>query len=189
MQQSKTKKYTLIAVLAVMAYLLMFLAVSIIPLVPWMKLDLSDLPVLLGFIVLGYRGGWEILLLRTVIYFVLSGPSLPNLIGVGASLLASAIFCTTIYAGLKRGARHGKKYAGIVLLATLLLTIAMALANWLVITPLYLNVLGMQLNISLGQMILYGVIPFNLIKGIVIGIIFGVIYPKLSKAIQEKISA
>ncbi|HAB50143.1 MAG TPA: ECF transporter S component, partial [Lactobacillus sp.] len=62
----------------------------------------------------------------------------------------------------------------------------LALLNWLVTIPLYMSLLGMKLNIPLGQMILFGVVPFNLIKGIVIGIAFILIYKKLSAWIEHK---
>ena len=52
--------------------------------------------------------------------------------------------------------------------------------------PQNMSVLGMKLNIPLGQMILFGVVPFNLIKGIVIGTTFILIYKKLSVWIEHK---
>ncbi len=70
--------------------------------------------------------------------------------------------------------------------ATLSLTVMLALLNWLVTIPLYMSLLGMKLNIPLGQMILFGVVPFNLIKGIVIGTTFILIYKKLSVWIEHK---
>lgn len=70
--------------------------------------------------------------------------------------------------------------------ATLSLTVVLSLLNWLVTLPLYMSLLGMKLSLPLGQLILFGVVPFNLVKGIVIGTAFVLVYKKLSVWIEHK---
>ena len=67
--------------------------------------------------------------------------------------------------------------------ATLGMTVIMAAANYWVITPLYIKVLGMKITIPLVKMVLLGVVPFNLIKGIVIGGLTTLLVPKLRKGL------
>lgn len=45
--------------------------------------------------------------------------------------------------------------------------------------PLYMNLLGMKLGMPLSTMVLFGVVPFNLIKGAVIGSLFALVYCRL----------
>ena len=80
----------------------------------------------------------------------------------------------------KAGTQH---YVRAIALATLGMTVVMAAANYWVITPLYIKVLGMKITIPLVKMVLLGVVPFNLIKGIVIGGLTTLLVPKLRKVL------
>ncbi|WP_281164977.1 ECF transporter S component [Liquorilactobacillus sicerae] len=177
---SVARKYVLAACLAAISYLLMFLSFAVIPIVPYMKVDFSDLPVLLGMFLLGPFGGIEIALIRSVLYFLISGPSISNLIGVSTSFLATLAFCLPMYQIVQ--SEHflkGKKVLLSIVVATLSLTFFLSLGNWLIITPLYMSVLGMKLSLPLNQLILFGVIPFNLIKGVSLSIAFWLVFSKL----------
>lgn len=100
--------------------------------------------------------------------------------------MATLAFCLPLYYLLKNKSLIWQSVVRAILGATLSLTVVLALLNWLVTIPLYMSLLGMKLNIPLGQMILFGVVPFNLIKGIVIGTTFILIYKKLSVWIEHK---
>lgn len=177
---SVARKYVLAACLAAISYLLMFLSFSIIPIVPYMKIDFSDLPILLGMFLLGTAGGIEIALIRSILYFLISGPSISSLIGVSTSFLATLAFCLPLYWLLKdQAAPTVKTMLLSIVISTLSLTIILSLGNWLVITPLYMSVLGMKLSLPLSQLVLFGVVPFNLIKGSLLGIVFWLIFAKL----------
>lgn len=173
------RRLTLGACLAAISYLLMFVSFVVIPLVPFMKLDFSDLPILVAFCLLGTAGGVQVAFLRSLLYFIISGPSLPNLIGVSLSFLATLSFCLPLYYVLRRQKLTAKDKIIAVLIATLSLTLILSLVNWLVTIPLYMQLLGLKLSLPLPQMILYGVVPFNLIKGVVVGSLFLLLYAKL----------
>lgn len=183
---SVARKYVLAACLAAISYLLMFLSFSVIPIVPYMKIDFSDIPVLLGMFLLGAAGGIEIALIRSVLYFLISGPSIGSLIGVATSFLATLAFCLPLYWLLKDKAEPTFKLVLLsIIIPTLSLTIILSLGNWLVITPLYLSVLGMKLSLPLNQLVLFGVVPFNLIKGSLLGIVFWLIFAKLRTWLKD----
>lgn len=179
MEQALTKKYALVAMLSVIAYFLMLFSVAIIPFVAWMKLDLSDVIVLLALFCLGVKGGIEVAAFKSLLYFLVSGPDLTNLIGTLTSFIAILAFCLPIYFYLKPAPKNWKSYTIAITLGTVSLTVLLALLNWLVITPLYIRLLGLHLQISLPILILGGVIPFNLIKGVVVGTVFVVIFNRL----------
>ena len=170
------KKWVLIACLAAISYLLMFISFAVIPLVPYMKVDFSDLAVLIGFFILKTKGGLNIALIRSLLYFLITGLSLDNFIGVATSFCATIAFCLPMYLVLRT---KPKKMLLAVVLATFSLTTILSFANWLVITPVYMAVLGMKLSLPLAQLILYGVVPFNLIKGILVGVAFSLVYNRL----------
>jgi riboflavin transporter FmnP len=145
-----------------------------------MKIDFSDLPILLGMFLLGPMGGIEIALIRSLLYFLISGPSIAQLIGVATSFAATLLFCLPIYYLLRRDQTPNLKNILVTILsATLLLTFVLSLANWLIITPLYMSVLGMKLSLPLSKLVLFGVVPFNLIKGVLVGTAFWLLFSRM----------
>ena len=187
MTHTSIKRWVLIACLAGISYLLMFLSFSIIPIAPYMKIDFSDLAVLLGFFLLGTSGGLGVAFVRSLLYFIITGVSLDNFIGVATSLIASIVFCLPLY--LLLGNKHKpslKDYILGIVIATISLTVILSLANWLVITPLYISVLGLNLGLPLNELILYAVVPFNLVKGILVGGVFALVYSRLYAWIVQK---
>ncbi|KRL01231.1 hypothetical protein FC81_GL001372 [Liquorilactobacillus capillatus DSM 19910] len=187
MLYSGSRRYVIAACLAGISYLLMFVSFSVIPIVPYMKIDFSDLPIIFGMLVLGPLGGIEIALLRSVLYFLISGPSLASLIGVSTNLFASLVFTLPLFYLMRRNPRVTPlNIIKTITLATLSLTILLSLANWLVITPLYMAVLGMKLSLPLADLVLIGVVPFNLIKGILVGGVFWIAFAKMRVWLTKK---
>jgi len=160
------------ALFAGISYVLMFVALPIVPIVPYMKLDLSDLVVLIGMSVFGLGGAILIAAVKELLYFVTTGMDVVNLIGVMTAFIADLSLIVPISLVLKRRNPSLTRQIVAVVLGTLSLTVVLSLGNWLVITPLYLKVLNISIGLPVSKLVLLGVIPFNLIKGVVLGILF-----------------
>ncbi|MCF6515015.1 ECF transporter S component [Lactobacillus sp. S2-2] len=186
MQKSNNvKKMVQISVISGISYLLMFLAVPIIPVVPYLKIDFSDIPILIGITLFGFRGSVIATLLKGLLYFITTGLSIPSFIGVLSSITATIILLIFYY--LMRNMLNQNIYTkGLkVSIISIILTIIMSVENLFIITPLYLKVLNMDLGMSVIKLIIYGVIPFNLIKGILVGGLFMVISNKLNIGLNK----
>ncbi|MFC6288933.1 ECF transporter S component [Levilactobacillus angrenensis] len=173
----KVRSMVEMALFAGCAYVLMFVSVPIIPIVPYMKLDLSDLVVLLGMSLFGPAGAVMIAAVKELLYFVSTGMDIVNFIGVLTAFIADIAYILPISYVLKRkqagsGQPSLSRQIWAVVAGTLTLTVVLSLANWWVITPLYLKVWGMSLGLPVNKLILLGVIPFNLLKGVILGILF-----------------
>ncbi|WP_311406961.1 ECF transporter S component [Liquorilactobacillus uvarum] len=187
MLYSGSRKYIIAACLAGISYLLMFISFAVIPIVPYMKIDFSDLPILFGMLILGPLGGIEVALLRSVLYFLISGPSIANLIGVSTNLVASLAFTLPLFYVLKKNQSvTSLNIFKSISLATISLTLLLSIANWLVITPLYMSVLGMKLSLPLAEIVLFGVVPFNLIKGVLVGGVFWIAFAKMRVWLKKR---
>ncbi|WP_367294934.1 ECF transporter S component [Levilactobacillus yonginensis] len=160
------------ALFAGISYVLMFVALPIVPIVPYMKLDLSDLVVLIGMSVFGLGGAILIAAVKELLYFVTTGMDVVNLIGVMTAFIADLALIVPISLVLKRRDPSLTRQILAVVLGTLSLTVVLSLGNWLVITPLYLKVLNISIGLPVSKLVLLGVIPFNLIKGVVLGVLF-----------------
>lgn len=173
------------ALFAGVAFVLMFISIPIIPLVPYMKLDLSDLVVLLGMSLFGPGGAILIAAVKELLYLVATGLDIVNFIGVLTAFIADLALILPIGALLKQPMPSLKRQVLAVITGTLSLTVILSVANWWVITPLYLKVWHMSLGLPVNQLILLGVIPFNLIKGIVLGSLFIILSRRMAPWIAK----
>ncbi|SKA03609.1 ECF transporter S component [Fructilactobacillus lindneri] len=178
----KTKTMVLVSILAALAYALMFLSFPIIPAFPFLKLDFSDLPILIGLFMVGPLGAVEILLLKLFLYWMTMGFSIPELIGLSSSLIVSLIFILGFYLFRKDVVKHGLIRFLPVIVVAIVLAIVMSILNYFVFLPLYMKAFGFNLGIPLAKIVALGVAPFNLIKGLVDGTIFILIFSRLKKA-------
>ncbi len=184
-----TTTYQLVtmSLLSALSLILMFLAIPIIPIAPYMKLDFSDLPILIGAAAFGPGAGLIIAGLKSLLYWFMTGASIPGLIGIFSSFVASAmlIFGFALLRDRFKKSQFLNHVLTIVAM-TGLLTVVMALMNWSFVIPLYMNLIGMKIGMPLNSLILLAVIPFNLIKGIVIGGLFIFILIKIVPRLKIK---
>lgn len=173
-KQVLTTRLVEMSILAGCPYVLMFLSVPIIPIVPYMKLDLSDMPILIGTVIFGPVGGMTIAGLKALLYWVTTGASIFGFIGVGSSLISSLVLIWSYYLGERAFSFTSglKKTTLVILTMAISLMIVMSTINWLGVIPLYMNLMNMKLGFPLSTVILFGAVPFNLIKGVVVGGVF-----------------
>ncbi|MGM0212579.1 ECF transporter S component [Enterococcus sp. AZ109] len=188
MKNVRLQKMTAVAVAAAMGLILQFIALPIIPMFPFLKLDFSDIPVLINMFIFGPLAGIATAFIRSLLHLVTTGFSFDNLIGDTASFLASSMFTLPIFF-LFRQQTTRKKAIGIGL-GIFAMTIFMSVANYFVITPLYLKAFGLSagqmLGMSLGKYVLIGIVPFNLIKGMMVSGVFLVLHAKLLPWLSKK---
>ena len=167
--------------LSAIAYLLTLAAVPIIPVAPFLKLDLSDLPVLISLWAFGMTGGLTVAAVKWLLHLVMMGISLPNLLGSLSSLMASLILLSVWWLVWHVAHRHRYFWLNGIIWSTAGLVGGMALVN-LALIPWYLEIMGMRLPFSLAKLILGAVLPFNLIKGAVVGWLFCLLSRRLSSS-------
>lgn len=177
MLKGKTHKIVGVSLFGALGFVLMFFAFPILPAVPYLKVDFSDLPILVSFLLYGPAGGTSAAFIRTVLHYIQSGGDMGYPIGDTASFLATLAFCLPIYY-LLRGAKTYKRAVAAFVVGTISLTVILTVLNWLVITPLYLAILNFSVG-NLRDYIVAGVLPFNLIKGTIVSIVSLVVLPKL----------
>ncbi|MHC5374268.1 ECF transporter S component [Enterococcus sp. LJL120] len=180
MKSNRVQKMVVVAMLAAMATVLQtVLEIPVIPAFSFMKIDFSDLPVMISMFLFGPMAGIATALIRSIVHLSITGFSVPNMIGDAASFLATTVFTLPMYYFFNHGAGKIKNKAAGVFTGILCLTIFMSIANYFVITPMYLHFFGLNLGMSIGQYILVGVVPFNIIKGGIVSAVFLVLYTNL----------
>ena len=192
----KIKKLSIIAFLAAISSVLMTLNFPIILAPSFMKMDLSELPIIIGGFILGPIESVIIAILKVLVKFVLK-PSTSTYIGELANLIGSVSYvlpASIIYNKLKTKRRAIYGMALGVVLASVICTIS----NKLFIFPMYMKLYEMTESSiikmcsaimpfidNMNKVYLYSVLPFNVIKYLITTIITYFLYKKISIQIKN----
>ena len=182
---------TRIAILAAMASILFLLE---IPVVAFYKLDLSNIPVLLGTFSMGTVPGLIILALKSLIGLLHSS-------SVGVGELADFIMgaALVVPAGLIYHRNKTRKNAGSGrIVGTVCTVVAGILTNKWIMLPFYMGAFHMNMDAIVASAKVDGVDsewkllllvtgPFNLLKGAVLSLVTGLIYKPLSPLLHQKL--
>lgn len=191
-QSLSTRDVATIAVLAAISAVLFMVE---IPVVLFYKLDLSNLPVLLGAFAMGPVQGALILLVKSLLGLLHSssqgvGELADLLMGLAMLLPAGLIY-----------QRHKDRKGAIVGMAvgTVVATLAGVLTNLYLMIPFYGAAFGMPVAkiIAMGQSLIPAVdselkfvllitAPFNLLKWIIISVVTALIYKPLSPILHGR---
>lgn len=191
MKNTRVQKMVAVAMFAAIALVLQYFAFPIMPAFSFLKIDFSDIPVLISMFLFGPAAGVATAFLRSVLHLLTTGFSPDNLVGDTASFLSTTIFTFPIYYffSVKKQHKGRNKFLGVIT-GTIALTIFMSIANYFVITPLYLMFLGLNatqmLGMSLANYVLIGIVPFNLIKGFIVNAVFLVLHAQLLPWLSRK---
>ena len=182
---------TRIAILTAIASILFLIE---IPVVAFYKLDLSNIPVLLGTFSMGAVPGLIILFLKSAIGLLHSRSA-----GVGelADFIMGAALILPAALIYHRNKTRKSAIIGM-LIGTLCTAIAGVLVNKFIMLPFYMGAFHMDIQGILDfarvtgvdtewKLLLLITGPFNLLKGTVLCIVTGLIYKPLSPILHEKI--
>lgn len=186
----KTRNLARIGIMGAIGFVLMMIDLPIAFIAPsFMKLDLSDVPALISGFAMGPVAGIGVQLVKNLLNVAKTSTG-----GVGEIsnfIVGSTYVIVATY--LYRRNRTMKNAAiGLVLGVLAMSMIAMA-SNYYVVFPLYSKIMipmeklvdfGRAINPridSLATMMLYSVLPFNLIKGSVNGIVTVLIYKRVRR--------
>lgn len=195
MKNNKVQKMVAVSLFAAMGLILQYVGFPIIPAFSFMKVDFSDIPVLLSMFLYGPLAGIATAFLRSFLHLLTTGVGDPaNLVGDVASFLATISFALPIFYFFQMKnsgkTRQTLNQALGILTGILTMSILMSIANYFVITPIYLAFFGMNadqfLGMSLGKYVVIGVLPFNLIKSMLVSFVFLVLYAKLLPWLSKK---
>ncbi len=193
-KKSSVRNLTVTAMLSAVATVLMFLSFSV-PLVPsFLKMDLSELPALIGSFALGPWYGVAVCLIKNLLNLFRTTTG-----GIGelSNFLLGSAFVLT--AGSVYQVNHSK--AGAIRGATLgAVTMALVsfLTNYFLVYPVYFNFMPEETILNMYQVILPAAdtlskallifnVPFTLVKGLLSVAICLLVYKRISPLLKKKI--
>lgn len=179
-QQNKNlNKFIKISLLGAIAVVLMYFdfPIPFLPF-PWLKIDLSDIPALMGAFAFGPMAGIVVELLKNLLILIVKGTGtgfvgeIANFI-VGVSLVAPAAW---VY--------HRNKSRKNALLGMILGTLSIEIIG--ILANVYLLLPAFRMNMVKEELIQYvtmGLLPFNGVKAILVCGITYILYKRVSVAI------
>ncbi|WP_207695631.1 hypothetical protein DOK67_0002249 [Enterococcus sp. DIV0212c] len=180
----KTRDITFVGVLSALGFVLMLFSFPVLPMFSYLKIDFSDVAVIIGMYIISPVAGVCIALIKTILHYLSTGGDIAKLIGDVTSFIASLSVTLPFYYFTKNKLSKKNILLG-GLSSTIFLTVILALANYFVITPLYLSVLNMDFGMTTLKLITVSIIPFNLIKGLILSVMFLIVLTKLIPAISK----
>ncbi len=184
MIDKRTRKIVVIGILAALAWIISRFSFPLLPWAPFLKIDFSDIPVLLGMYVFGPMAGIAIAAVRSLLSYVMSGGEAGFPIGDVAAFIATLSYTLPIYYIIRNRAVNAKTTLMASGAGTLSLAAVLSVLNWLVIAPLYVYVMGFSVG-PMREYLTISVIPFNLLKGAFVSIIFFALYSKLYGQLEK----
>lgn len=191
-----TREITTIGMLGAVATVLMLFEIPL-PFAPsFYEIDLSEVPVLIGTFAMGPLAGTFVELVKIILNFVINGTMTAG-VGEVANFCLGCAFC--VPAGMIYRRKKTKKRAVIGLVTgTAVMTFLGCFINAYVMLPAYAKAfslpldtivaMGSEVNSSITNLftfVMFAVVPFNLLKGIVVSTIVLLIYKKISPIIKR----
>lgn len=195
MEKSRINKLVKIAVLAAAAWVLMIVVEVPLPIFPsFLKLDISDLPAVLGAFSMGPAAGVIIELVKNLLHLLVK-PDVPIGVGELANFIVGGAYVFT--AGLIYLRRKDKAHAVTGLAAgTVAMAVAAVIGNYFVFMPIYIQAFSLQGILGAAQavnpaitdlwtLVMYSILPFNLLKGVIVSFIAFLTYKSLSPVLHK----
>jgi len=195
-QKISTRMMTKIAVLSVLSFLIMFLEAPLWFTPEFLKIDLSDIPALIGAFSLGPVAGIIIELMKNILNIAIEG-TVTGAVGELANFLVGSVFVFTAGLIYQKKKTFAKAILGMIV-ATVAMTLVASILNYTFLIPFYAALYGMPIDsyVELGAQvnkfivdyrtfILFGIAPFNLIKGIVVSLVTVPLYKRVSPILHK----
>lgn len=185
-----------VSILGAIGYVLMMFDFPL-PMFPaFLQIDLGDLPALIGSFALGPLSGVGIEFIKCLLYFI-TGNSTTAGVGDLSNFVIGSTFVGT--AGLiykYNKTRFSAMLACVV--GTIFMTVLGVFSNYFIMIPFYASAFGMPIDaiVQMGSkvnasitdlftLVIFGIVPFNILKGAMLSLITMFIYKKISPLLKK----
>ena len=178
-KNSKIQKMVKIGILGAIGYVLMILNFPFPGFPAFLQIDFSDVPALIAALVMGPMAGIMVELLKNILDFMMTGSDTGIPVGHFANFIGGVSFILPVYYLYKKTGTKKGMILGLIG-GTIILAGFMSIMNYYVLLPLYSKLLNWNMSgPEIRAYITAAIIPFNLIKGSIIAVVFLLLFDKL----------
>ena len=186
-QNKKLRAFVTVAMLGSVSFILMLFNFPLPVFPSFLEIDFSDVPALIAAITMGPVAAIVVEIIKNVLDWVFSGSPTGVPVGHLANLSSAILFIFPVWAVYKKFSSMRGFISGLVL-GTIVMAIGMALLNYVAFLPMYGYFLNFHVDDMLG-MAVTAILPFNIVKGILLIVISSLLYRSLNVWIgKQKIS-
>lgn len=185
-----------ISVLSVIAFVLMFFQAPLAFLAPpFIKLDVSDVPAMIGAFAMGPMVGVAIELFKNILHILFKGTTTGG-VGELSNFIVGSMFVASAALIYRRHHTYRGAFLGLSV-GILVMSVLAVVSNYFVVFPLYAKlmipmetIIGMGTAVNqhitdLWSFMIFAVVPFNLVKGLVIALVTMLLYKKVSPILHR----
>lgn len=184
-QSTHLLKIIVLSLLGTISFLLFFLNFPLPFLPPYLKVDFGDVPAIIAALIFSPISGVIVIAIKNILYLVI-GSGEP--VGVVANFLAATLFVLPVGILYHKYKTVKSIVTGLVV-GTIIMAVAMSVLNYLVILPIYAWFMGMEemkIESVKRLAVFYGIFPFNVIKGIIVGMLFVPLFVRMRTWIDQQ---
>ncbi|KGR90378.1 riboflavin transporter FmnP [Ureibacillus massiliensis 4400831 = CIP 108448 = CCUG 49529] len=183
-QNLKLRSFVTIAMLSSISFLLMLLNFPL----PWfptfLQIDFSDVPALIAAITMGPVAGILVELVKNILDWIFSGAPTGVPVGHMANFATGILFILPAYYIYKKFNTLKGLAVGLVI-GTIIMSVGMSVLNYFAFLPMYTYLLGWG-TFDMYETIVLGILPFNVIKGILLMAIAIVLFRTMKTWIENQ---
>lgn len=180
----RLRSFITIAMLSSLASILMFLNFPL----PWfpvfLEIDFSDVPALIAAITMGPVAGILVELFKNILNWLFMGAPTGIPVGQMANFATGVLFVLPVYYIYKKFSSIKGLIVGLVA-GTFSMSIGMAILNYVAFLPMYTHLLGWG-TFDMKETIVLGILPFNIVKGIILTVVVIFLYRTMKTWIENQ---
>lgn len=187
MKKFSVKAMVSIAMLSSISYVLMLLNFPLPPFPKFLMVDFSDVPALIAALIFGPVAGILVELFKNVLDYFMTGSETGVPVGHLANFVAGVLFILpTYYLYQRLKTNKGMTFA--LTVGTISMAVLMSVLNYYVFLPAYTLFLNMPAMSApeTKQFIVAGILPFNIVKGLLMSVVFMLMFTRMKTWIERQ---
>ena len=177
------RKFVTIAMLSSISFVIMLLNFPLPGFPSFLKIDFSDVPALIATLTMGPVAGIIVELIKNVLEWISVGSPTGVPVGQMANFATGVLFILPVYFIYNKFSSLKGLIAGLVV-ATITMSVGMALLNYVAFIPMYAYFMNYHLDSY--ETIILGILPFNIIKGVMLIALMILLFKAMHKWIEKQ---
>ncbi len=188
MKKFNTRSFVAIGMLSSLSFVLMLIKFPIPPFPAYLTVDFSDIPALIAALMFGPLAAIIVELIKNILDYLMIGSEAGIPIGNFSNFLAGTMFVLpTYYVFKKLKIKWGLAVS--LTIGSIFMAVFMSILNYVAILPAYTILLGWDpmSTSDLRQLVVAAILPFNIIKGLIVTLIFLLVYSRMRNWIDKQV--